>query len=259
MNDAKTQPILDIRGLTVRLPASADRENAVEDVSFSVLPEEILCVVGESGSGKSVTAHTVMGLLPPKQLQPTAGQVLLQGEDLLKKTPNEMRALRGARMSMIFQEPMTALNPLMSVGAQIEEILQIHTQKSAREREARVIEVMQAVSLPEPERLIHSYPHQLSGGQRQRVMIAGALALEPVLLIADEPTTALDVTTQAQILKLIKDIQRTHGTAVLFITHDFGVVAEIADRVVVMQHGKVVEHGVARTVLKILSIPIRGC
>ena len=253
MNDAqgnKTQPILDIRGLTVRLPASADRENAVEDVSFSVLPEEILCVVGESGSGKSVTAHTVMGLLPPKQLQPTAGQVLLQGEDLLKKTPNQMRDLRGARMSMIFQEPMTALNPLMSVGAQIEEILQIHTQMSAREREARVIEVMRAVSLPEPERLIHSYPHQLSGGQRQRVMIAGALALEPVLLIADEPTTALDVTTQAQILKLIKDIQRTHGTAVLFITHDFGVVAEIADRVVVMQHGKVVEQGVARTVLK---------
>ncbi len=244
-----TQPVLDIRGLTVRLPARADRENAIEGVSFSVLPHEILCVVGESGSGKSVTAHSVMGLLPPKQLTATAGQVLLQGDDLLKKTPDEMRALRGARMSMIFQEPMTALNPLMSIGDQIEEILKIHTDMNARERMARVVEVMDAVKMPEPERLIHSYPHQLSGGQRQRVMIAGALALEPVLLIADEPTTALDVTTQSQILKLIKDIQRTHGTAVLFITHDFGVVAEIADRVVVMQHGLVVEQGEAKSVL----------
>ena len=243
------QPVLDIRGLSVSLPAGADRENAIEDVSFSVLPHEILCVVGESGSGKSVTAHTVMGLLPPKQLRPTAGQVLLQGDDLLKKTPGQMRALRGARMSMIFQEPMTALNPLISIGDQIEEILRIHTDMSARARMARVIEVMAAVKLPEPERLVRTYPHQLSGGQRQRVMIAGALALETVLLIADEPTTALDVTTQAQILKLIKDIQRTHGTAVLFITHDFGVVAEIADRVVVMQHGKVVEQGVAKSVL----------
>ncbi len=247
--DQATQAVLDIRGLTVRLPARADRENAVEEVSFSVLPREILCVVGESGSGKSVTAHTVMGLLPPKQLTATAGEVLLQGDDLLKKSSAEMRRLRGARMSMIFQEPMTALNPLISIGDQIEEILQIHTEMSGSERMARVIEVMTAVSLPEPERLIHSYPHQLSGGQRQRVMIAGALALEPALLIADEPTTALDVTTQAQILKLVKEIQRTHGMAVLFITHDFGVVAEIADRVVVMQHGKVVEQGEAKGVL----------
>jgi peptide/nickel transport system ATP-binding protein len=245
----KPQPILDIRGLTVRLPIRADRENAIEDVSFSVQPHEILCVVGESGSGKSVTAHTVMGLLPPKQLTPTAGQVLLQGDDLLKKSRGEMRALRGARMSMIFQEPMTALNPLMTVGDQIEEVLRIHSALSGREQMARMIEVMDAVKLPEPERLIHSYPHQLSGGQRQRVMIAAALVLQPVMLIADEPTTALDVTTQAQILKLIKEIQATHGTAVLFITHDFGVVAEIADRVVVMQEGKVVEQGEAKTVL----------
>ena len=152
----KPQPILDIRGLTVRLPIRADRENAIEDVSFSVQPHEILCVVGESGSGKSVTAHTVMGLLPPKQLTPTAGQVLLQGDDLLKKSRAEMRALRGARMSMIFQEPMTALNPLMSVGDQIEEVLRIHSDLSGRERTARMIEVMDAVKLPEPERLIHS-------------------------------------------------------------------------------------------------------
>ena len=246
----KPQPILDIRDLTVRLPVRADRENAIEDVSFSVQPHEILCVVGESGSGKSVTAHTVMGLLPPKQLTPTAGQVLLQGDDLLKKSRAEMRALRGARMSMIFQEPMTALNPLMSIGDQIEEVLNIHSALSGREQMARMIEVMDAVKLPEPERLIHSYPHQLSGGQRQRVMIAAALVLQPVMLIADEPTTALDVTTQAQILRLIKEIQATHGTAVLFITHDFGVVAEIADRVVVMQEGKVVEQGEAKTVLR---------
>jgi len=243
-------PVLDIQDLTVRLPARADRENAIEDVSFTVLPHEIMCVVGESGSGKSVTAHTVMGLLPVKQLTPTAGRILLQGDDLLTKTPAQMRALRGARMSMIFQEPMTALNPVMTVGEQIEEVLHIHTRMSARARVARVVEVMDAVNLPEPERLVHSYPHQLSGGQRQRIIIAAALALEPALLIADEPTTALDVTTQAQILRLIKEIQRTHGTAVLFITHDFGVVAEIADRVAVMQHGRIVEQGEARAVLQ---------
>ena len=244
------QPVLDLRDLTVRLPAGADRENAVEGVSFTVKPREILCVVGESGSGKSVTAHTVMGLLPRKQLRPTAGRILLQGEDLLQKSPSALRDLRGARMSMIFQEPMTALNPVMRIGEQIEEVLQIHTGMSARDRMARVIEVMDAVKLPEPERLVSTYPHQLSGGQRQRVMIAAALALEPALLIADEPTTALDVTTQAQILKLMKDIQRSHGTAILFITHDFGVVAEIADRVVVMQHGKVVEQGQTLPLLK---------
>ena len=243
-------PVLDLRDLTVRLPAGADRENAVEGVSFTVKPREILCVVGESGSGKSVTAHTVMGLLPRKQLRPTAGQILLQGEDLLQKSPAALRDLRGARMSMIFQEPMTALNPVMRIGEQIEEVLQIHTGMSARERRTRVIEVMDAVKLPEPERLVSTYPHQLSGGQRQRVMIAAALALEPALLIADEPTTALDVTTQAQILKLMKDIQRSHGTAILFITHDFGVVAEIADRVVVMQHGRVVEQGETLPLLK---------
>ncbi|MCG8594687.1 MAG: ABC transporter ATP-binding protein, partial [Kiloniellales bacterium] len=243
-------PVLDIRDLTVRLPRDADRENAIQKVSFTVQPHEILCVVGESGSGKSVTAHTVMGLLPPKQLVPTSGEILLQGEDLLKKSRAEMRDLRGARMSMIFQEPMTALNPVMRVGDQIEEVLEIHTRLSARERTARVIEVMQAVNLPEPERLVQTYPHQLSGGQRQRVMIAAALALEPALLIADEPTTALDVTTQAQILKLMKDIQQSHGTAILFITHDFGVVAEIADRVVVMQHGRVVEQGETLPLLK---------
>ncbi len=242
--------VLDVRGLSVTLPRGADRKYAVEDVSFSVGRGEIVCVVGESGSGKSVTAQTVMGLIPRKELTPVAGEALLQGEDLLKKSDAELRQLRGVKMAMIFQEPMTALNPVMRVGDQIGEMLEIHTQMSAGEIRARVIEVMKDVNLPDVEQMVDSYPHQLSGGQRQRIMIAMALALEPALLIADEPTTALDVTTQAQILDLIKDIQRRHGTGVMFITHDFGVVAEIADRVVVMQQGKVVEQGTAEQILK---------
>ncbi len=248
MNDSD-HPVLTVRGLTVRLPEDADRDFAVEDVSFEVGPGEIVCVVGESGSGKSVTAHTVMGLIPRKDLTPVAGEVLLQGEELLTKSETELRSLRGERMAMIFQEPMTALNPVMKVGDQIAEMLEIHSPMSAQARNDRVLEVMRDVSLPEPEQLFHSFPHQLSGGQRQRIMIAMALALEPGLLIADEPTTALDVTTQAQILELVKDIQRRHGTGVMFITHDFGVVAEIADRVIVMQHGKVVEQGTADDVI----------
>ena len=247
--NASEHPVLTVRGLTVRLPDGADRDFAVEDVSFEVGPGEIVCVVGESGSGKSVTAHTVMGLIPRKDLTPVAGEVLLQDIELLTKSETELRSLRGERMAMIFQEPMTALNPVMKVGEQIAEMLEIHSPMSAQARNERVLEVMKDVSLPEPEKLFHSFPHQLSGGQRQRIMIAMALALEPGLLIADEPTTALDVTTQAQILDLIKDIQRRHGTGVMFITHDFGVVAEIADRVIVMQHGKVVEQGSADEVI----------
>src|SRR5437764_5431889 len=245
-----TAPVLDVEGLTVRLPKGADRVNAVENVSFSVAPGEIVCVVGESGSGKSVTAHAIMGLLPPGQLTATAGRVLLEGDDLLLKSSAEMRRIRGDRISMIFQEPMTALNPVMKVGDQIAEVLDIHTRLNERERRARVLDVMQAVHLPEPERMIDVYPHQLSGGQRQRIMIAAALVLDPVLLIADEPTTALDVTTQAQILKLIRELQQRRGTGVLFITHDFGVVAEIADRVVVMQEGRVVEQGARDDILR---------
>ncbi|MDX1715555.1 MAG: ABC transporter ATP-binding protein [Anderseniella sp.] len=242
-------PVLEVKGLSVMLPEGADRKYAVEDISLTVGRGEIVCVVGESGSGKSVTAQTVMGLIPRKELTPVAGEALLQGEDLLKKSEADLRELRGVKMAMIFQEPMTALNPVMRVGDQIGEMLEIHTQMSATERRARIIEVMNDVGLPDVNQMIDSYPHQLSGGQRQRIMIAMALALEPALLIADEPTTALDVTTQAQILDLIKDIQERHGTGVLFITHDFGVVAEIADRVVVMQNGKVVEQGTADQVL----------
>ena len=244
-----TDPVLDIRGLTVRLPPHADRPNAVENVSLVVGSGELVCIVGESGSGKSVTAYAVMGLLP-KDLAPTAGHVMLDGEDVLTAGPARLRELRGTRMAMIFQEPMTALNPVLTVGDQIDEVLRIHTRLGAAERRTKSVEIMGAIRLPEPERLYKAYPHQLSGGQRQRIMIATAMVLDPRLLIADEPTTALDVTTQAQILSLIKDLQKRRGTGVLFITHDFGVVAEIADRVAVMQHGRIVEQGAAAEVLR---------
>ncbi|MEM9549967.1 MAG: ABC transporter ATP-binding protein [Pseudomonadota bacterium] len=245
-------PVLEVQGLTVALPAGADRAHAVEEISLSIDAGEILCVVGESGSGKSVTAFSVMGLADRRALTPVAGQIYLNGEDLLTVSDARLRKLRGEKMAMIFQEPMTALNPVLRVGDQITEMLEIHTAMSASERRSRAIEAMQDVNLPEPEKMYRSYPHQLSGGQRQRIMIAMALALEPQLLIADEPTTALDVTTQAQILALIKDIQRRKGMAVLFITHDFGVVAEIADNVAVMKHGRVVEQG---TVAEVLGAP----
>jgi len=242
--------VLDVRGLTVRLPEGADRRHAIENVSLTVGAGEIVCIVGESGSGKSVTAFTVMGLLPKKQLQPVAGQILLEGEDLLAKSSAELRRMRGERLSMIFQEPMTALNPVMTVGDQIGEVLDIHTSLDRAERERRVLDIMDLVRLPDPRGMMAAYPHQLSGGQRQRIMIASALVLDPKLLIADEPTTALDVTTQAQILRLIKDMQGRRDTGVLFITHDFGVVADIADRVVVMQQGSVVETGTADEILR---------
>src|SRR5450631_2192715 len=240
--------VLDVRGLTIALPPGADRALAVDGVSFRVDAGEIVCLVGESGSGKSVIAHAVMGLLPAA-LQATGGQVLLDEEDVLKASEARLRALRCTRMSMIFQEPMTALNPIMRCGDQIDEVLATHTGLSATLRRSRILEILRDVQLPEPERMIASFPHQLSGGQRQRIMIAMALVLNPRLLIADEPTTALDVTTQAQILALIREMQRAHGTGVLFITHDFGVVAEIADRVAVLQQGEVVEFGPARELL----------
>src|SRR5687768_6248217 len=204
MSEAETAPALAIEGLTVRLPKGADRRYAVEEVTCHVRPREIVCLVGESGSGKSVTAHAVMGLLPKGQLTTVAGRVLLEGEDLLGASEQRLRALRCTRMSMIFQEPMTALNPVMRCGDQIDEVLSTHIRLDAAARRERILRIMSEVHLPEPAQLAAAYPHQLSGGQRQRIMIAMALVLEPVLLIADEPTTALDVTTQAQILRLIK-------------------------------------------------------
>jgi len=238
--------LLAVEDLTVALPPGGDRAEAVSAIDFVIEPGESLCVVGESGSGKSVCAAAIMGLLPPA-LRVRGGVINFEGGDLLKLAPAALRGLRGARIGMIFQEPMTALNPLMRVGEQIAEVLAVH---GVRGSAARVPELLEAVNLPDPARLARAYPHLLSGGQRQRVMIAMALALEPALLIADEPTTALDVTTQMQILRLIKEIQTRRGTGVLFITHDFGVVAEIADRVVVMQEGRVVEAGLAATILR---------
>ena len=195
-----------------------------------------------------VAAHATMGLLP-KGLAARQGEILLDGENLLAATPARLRALRCTRMSMIFQEPMTALNPVLRCGDQIDEVLSTHTPLDAAARRAKVLDIIGAVQLPDPARMVASYPHQLSGGQRQRIMIAMALVLEPALLIADEPTTALDVTTQKQILALIRTLQREHGTGVLFITHDFGVVAEIADRVAVLRMGELVEFGPARSLL----------
>jgi len=245
---AQAPAVLDVRGLTIALPPGADRALAVDGAGFSVSAGEIVCLVGESGSGKSVIAQAAMGLLPAA-LRATGGQVLLDGEDVLAASEARLRELRCTRMSMIFQEPMTALNPVMTCGDQIDEVLATHTPLSAADRRARILDIVRDVQLPEPERMIASYPHQLSGGQRQRIMIAMALVLDPRLLIADEPTTALDVTTQAQILALIRELQRKHGTGVLFITHDFGVVAEIADRVAVLREGEVVEFAPAREVL----------
>ncbi|MCC5882806.1 MAG: ABC transporter ATP-binding protein [Halomonas sp.] len=247
MNDGT--PVLSIRGLSLALPKGADRDYAVEDVSYDVASGEIMCVVGESGSGKSMAANAVMGLLP-KGVRATAGEVLFDGQDLLALTEKQHRKLRGLRIGMIFQEPMTALNPLMRVGAQIAEVFEAHGKFNNRERQARALALLEEVGIPEPDKAIRAYPFQLSGGQRQRVMIAMALALEPELLIADEPTTALDVTTQAQILALIRDLQQRRGMAVMFITHDFGVVAEVATRVCVMRYGQIVELGTAQEVLE---------
>jgi peptide/nickel transport system ATP-binding protein len=251
MSTAAVKPVLEVRNLSVTLPKGADRDFAVDKVSFTVNPGEIVCLVGESGSGKSVIAFTVMGLLA-KALKPSSGEILLEGENILAASEDRLRELRCTRMSMIFQEPMTALNPVMTCGDQIDEVLNTHTDLDAAQRRAKIIAILDRVKLPEPERIYASFPHQLSGGQRQRIMIAMALVLDPVLLIADEPTTALDVTTQAEILKLIAELQEGQGTGVLFITHDFGVVAEIAHRVAVLRWGELVEVGPTE---KILSRP----
>jgi peptide/nickel transport system ATP-binding protein len=247
-------PALELRGLTVALPPGADRSHAVRSVDLTVHRGEIVCLVGESGSGKSVIAQTVMGLLP-KGLQWDAGQVLLEGEDLRQASAEDLRAARCTRMSMIFQEPMTALNPVLTCGDQIDEVLRKHTRLDKTSRRVRVLDMLAQVRLSDPHRMFASYPHQLSGGQRQRIMIAMALILGPALLIADEPTTALDVTSQAQILSLIREMQTGRGTGVLFVTHDFGVVAEVADRVAVLRQGELVESGTTRRVLSAPAHP----
>jgi len=242
------QPVLNVKDLSIALPPGADREYAVEHINFSVDPGKIVCLLGESGSGKSVIASAIMGLAAPG-LKAVGGSISLQGEDILHASQDRIRKLRGARMAMVFQEPMTALNPVMRCGEQVDEMLAQHVSTGAAERKQQILAIFERVKLPDPARIYASYPHQLSGGQRQRIVIAMALILKPALLICDEPTTALDVTTQAEILKLIRELQTENGTAVLFITHDFGVVAEIADQVVVLQLGTQVEAGDKMTVL----------
>ena len=240
--------LLQIRDLAISLPEGADRAFAAEEINFDLDAGEILCIVGESGSGKSMSANAVMGLLP-QGVKPAGGTITFDGREILGLSEKEMLKLRGGRISMIFQEPLSALNPLMRVGAQIAEVFEAHGALTGPKRHKRALELLDEVGIPDPEAAIRAYPFQLSGGQRQRVMIAMALALEPDILIADEPTTALDVTTQAQILDLIENLRKSRGMAVIFITHDFGVVADIADRVIVMQTGKIVEAGTADEVL----------
>ncbi|WP_455925836.1 ABC transporter ATP-binding protein [Pseudomonas putida] len=247
-------PLLSVQALTVKLPAGMERAHAVEHISFDLNAGEILCIIGESGSGKSVTANTLMGLLPAS-ITVTQGQILFNGRNLLACDEPTLRGLRGQALSIIFQDPLSALNPLMTVAEQLEETLAAHGVVDPQEQQRRVLALLSEVGLPDPAQLRHQYPFRLSGGQRQRVMIAMALALDPQLLIADEPTTALDVTTQAQILEMIRTLQRRKGMGVMFITHDFGVVAEIADRVVVMEKGRVVEQGRAEQVLRIPQHP----
>jgi ABC-type dipeptide/oligopeptide/nickel transport system ATPase component len=244
-----TAPLLEVENLTVAFPGAQSTVTAVDGVSFQLNAGETLGLVGESGSGKSVTAFAIVRLLqPPGRI--TGGRVTFEGRDLLALSEGEMRAVRGARISLIFQEPMTALNPVMRVGDQIAEALTVHGIADRAGARARAVELLDAVRIPDPSRRARDYPHQLSGGMRQRVMIAIALACRPPLVIADEPTTALDVTIQAEVLDLLRELKSRLGLSLLLITHDFGVIAEMADRVAVMYKGKLVEQGVVRQILR---------
>ncbi len=241
-------PVIAIRDLCVSLPRGADRRHAVEGIDLDIGQGQITCIVGESGSGISITAHAVMGLLP-RGVNAERGRILFNGTDLLQLPKDDLRRLRGRALAMIFQDPMAALNPVMPIGRQISEQIRAHRAIGEHDALAQATALLGQMGLPDARGLLRAYPFQLSGGQRQRVMIAMALSLSPSLLIADEPTTALDVTTQAQILRLLKTIQAQREMSVLFITHDFGVVADIADTVAVMRHGRIVESGAAAQVL----------
>jgi ABC-type dipeptide/oligopeptide/nickel transport system ATPase component len=234
--------MLDIQHLSVVFHDREEPFHAVKDFSLQMDRGEIVGIVGESGSGKSMTAHAIMGLIKRSSVN-VSGQALFEGVDLLAMSREELRRYQGKELSIIFQEPMTSLNPTMKIGKQVEESLRIHSKLSKPERKKRALEAMELAELDDPERLYHRYPHELSGGMRQRVMIAAALVLRPKLLIADEPTTALDVTIQAQILQTLKDINAKAGTAILFISHDLGVIRALCQRVVVMQKGLIVEEG----------------
>ena len=258
-------PLLDVRNLTTRFHTRNGIVHAVEDVSFSVSPGETLGIVGESGSGKSVTCYSLLGLIPQPPGRIHNGQAIFDGLDLLKISENQLQKIRGKRISMIFQDPMTSLNPFMKISAQITEPLALHENCYGKEALHRAIDALAEVGIPEPEKRIQSYPHEFSGGMRQRVMIAMALITRPELLICDEPTTALDVTVQKQVLDLIRDRQNQLGTAVIFITHDLAVVSEMCDHINVMYAGRIIEsaekselfgqplHAYTRSLLK--SIP----
>lgn len=235
--------LLEVKDLTVSFNTYNGEVQAVRGVSFDLNEGETLAIVGESGSGKSVTTSAIMQLLPKPSGVIKSGQILFQGEDLVQKSNKEMQKIRGKDISMVFQDPMTSLNPTMKVGNQITEVIVKHQKVSHSEAKKKAIELLSQVGIPQPEVRMEQYPHQFSGGMRQRVVIAIALACNPKILIADEPTTALDVTIQAQILELMKDIQKQTKTSIIFITHDLGVVANIADRVAVMYAGKIVEIG----------------
>lgn len=246
-------PLLKIENLNVSFPTQSGDVAAVRDLSFDIAESGALGLVGESGSGKSATALAIMRLLPAQAR--ASGQIQFASKDLLTLPEEEMRCIRGAGISMIFQEPMTALNPVMRVGDQVAEAILAHQRVSRAEARQRTVEALREVAIPEPEQRARDYPHQLSGGQRQRVMIAMALVNHPQMLIADEPTTALDVTIQAQILELLRSLQEKHRLAMLFISHDLGVVARVADRVAVMYAGEIVEMG---GVAQIFSSPAHG-
>ena len=246
----ETQPLLEVRDLSIAFHQGGRTSLAVDRVSFSLEPGRTLALVGESGSGKSVTALSIVKLLGATSASYPSGQVLYKGQDLLQANEEALRQVRGDEITMVFQEPMTSLNPLHPIARQIGEILELHGMGGASERRTRTIELLEEVGIPDPANRLDAYPHQLSGGQRQRVMIAMALANRPDLFIADEPTTALDVTVQAQILRLLKDLQAKRGMAMLFITHDLGIVRKIADDVCVMQRGKIVEAGPTEEVFR---------
>ncbi|QYK40411.1 MAG: ABC transporter ATP-binding protein [Paracoccaceae bacterium] len=242
----RAAPVLDVRGLKTVFRTRSGEVHAVNDVSFHLRPGELLGVVGESGSGKSVTMMSLLGLLPSPPAEVRAGEVLLGGQDVLRMSPEELRAVRGRRIGFVFQDPMTSLNPVFTVGDQLAEPLRQHLGMDRRQAAARAVELLELVGIPDARRRLSDYPHQFSGGMRQRVMIAIALACDPEVLIADEPTTALDVTIQAQIIELVKDLRQKLGMAIVWITHDLGVIAGIADRVMVMYGGQVVEQAPVR-------------
>ncbi|CUX45751.1 ABC transporter ATP-binding protein [Rhizobium oryzihabitans] len=241
-DDRNDDAIIDARNIAVTFKVEHGTVEAVKDISFQLYRGETIAIVGESGSGKSVTARTIMGLLTKRASVSKSATVRFNGDDILKFSSRQRRALRGNRISMIFQEPMSSLNPIYTIGSQIVEAIRVHSKLSRKEAEARALDLLRQVQIPEPEARLKQYPHQLSGGQRQRVMIAMALSNDPDVLIADEPTTALDVTVQAQILNLIRDLQKKRGMAVVLITHDLTIVKQFSDYVYVMQHGEMREH-----------------